>query len=64
MLCRVKPKDGLHVRHPQTGHVISGEIKIERSPAVRRLLKDGDLIEVKKAAPKKKVPAEKKEGAE
>ena len=57
-MIRVKPKDGLNVRHPQTGHLISGEIKIERSPAVRRLLKDGDLVETKavskKAAPKKK----------
>lgn len=62
MLCTVKPKDGLNVRHPQTGHVISGEIHIEKSPAVRRLLKDGDLVETKSAT--KKAPATKKQGAE
>ena len=62
MLCTVKPKTGLNVRHPQTGYVISGEIKIEKSPAVRRLLKDGDLIETKSAT--KKAPAKHNKGAE
>ena len=61
MLVNVTPKEGLNVRHPQTGHVISGEIKIEKSPAVRRLLKDGDLVETK--AVTKKAPAKKKKSA-
>jgi len=52
MLITIKPRDGLTVPHPETGYFISGEIKIAKSPAVRRLLKDGDIFEVKELTKK------------
>jgi hypothetical protein len=59
MLIKVKPKDGLNVRNPQSGAVIDGEIYIEKLPSVVRLLKDGDLIEVSETAkPAKKAKAQ------
>jgi hypothetical protein len=53
MLIKVKPKDGLTVSHPETGLPMK-ECAIEKTPAIIRLLKDGDLVEVKKTAAKKK----------
>ena len=61
MLIRVQPKDGLNVRNPESGAVIIGAIVIEKSPAVIRLLKDGDLTEVAEAV---KAPAKPKAKAE
>ena len=59
MLIKVKPKDGVNVRNPQSGAVIANEIFIERLPSVVRLIKDGDLIEVKESAkPVKKATAQ------
>jgi hypothetical protein len=62
MKINVKPKDGLTVPHPETGSPMSA-CSIEKSPAIIRLLKDGDLIQVikpvKKATAKKKVNQEK-----
>lgn len=55
---KVKPKENLNVRHPETGAIIKGECEIASSPQLKRLLKDGDLIEVKEQAKK---PAAKKE---
>ena len=44
---RVKPKDGLTVRHPVTGApMVEGEV--ERTPQIIRYLKDGDLVLVPK----------------
>ncbi len=64
MLIKVKAKDGLNVRNPESGAIIAGEIFIERGPAVIRLLKDGDLIEVKETeAPVKAVKARAEKGA-
>jgi hypothetical protein len=64
MLIKVKAKDGLNVRNPESGAIIAGEIFIERGPAVIRLLKDGDLIEVKETeAPVKKVSTRAEKGA-
>ena len=57
MLIKVQPKDGMNVRNPESGAVMAGEIMIEKSPAVIRLLKDGDLIEVAEAV---KAPAKPK----
>ncbi len=53
MLIKVKPKDGLTVVHPETGFALPGETMIEKSPAVIRLLKDGDILEVKDTPSKK-----------
>jgi hypothetical protein len=61
MRINVKPKDGLTVPHPETGSPMSA-CSVERTPAIIRLLKDGDLIEVIK--PVKKAPAKKKENQE
>jgi hypothetical protein len=62
MKINVKPKDGLTVPHPENGSPMSA-CSIEKSPAIIRLLKDGDLIEtikpVKKATAKKKANQEK-----
>jgi hypothetical protein len=62
MKINVKPKDGLTVPHPETGSAMSA-CSIEKSPAIIRLLKDGDLIQVikpvKKATAKKKANQEK-----
>lgn len=44
---KVKPKENINVRHPETGRIIKGECELEATPQVKRLLKDGDLIEVK-----------------
>jgi hypothetical protein len=43
---RVKPADGLDVKHPSTGLIINGEIDIESSKDVKRLIRFGDLIQV------------------
>jgi hypothetical protein len=43
---RVKPAEGVDVKHPSTGYVINGEIDIESSKDVKRLLRFGDLIQV------------------
>ena len=67
MLIKVKASEGLNVRNPESGAIISGEIYIERSPAIVRMLKDGDLIEVsEQAKPEPKVKAQKatEKGAE
>jgi len=58
---KVKPKEGIDVKHPQTGLIINGEIDIESSKDVRRLIRFGDLVEVetKKATPVQKVNKEK-----
>jgi hypothetical protein len=56
MKINVKPKDGLTVPHPATGAPMDA-CSIEKTPAVIRLLKDGDLIEDKEyQTKKKKVP--------
>ena len=54
MKINVEPKDGLTVLHPETGSPMSA-CSIERTPAIIRLLKDGDLLQVVK--PVKKAPA-------
>lgn len=54
MLIKVKPSEGLTVAHPETGFPITGEVMIENSPAVIRLLNDGDLIEIKESFKKSK----------
>ena len=57
MKINVKPKDGLTVPHPETGSPMTA-CSVERSPAIIRMIKDGDLIEVTK--PVKKAPTKKK----
>ena len=63
MRINVKPKAGLTVPHPETGSAMKA-CTVEKSPAIIRLLKDGDLIEVvqpvKKATAKKKAPLQEK----
>ncbi len=49
----VSPRDGVSVRHPATGRAIAPKTTIELTPQIRRYIKDGDLIEVKKATAKK-----------
>ena len=61
MKINVKPKEGLTVPHPETGSPMSA-CSVERTPAIIRMIKDGDLIEV--AKPVKKAPAKKKEPTE
>jgi hypothetical protein len=43
---RVKPAEGVNVKHPSHGRIINGEIDIESSKAVKRLIRFGDLIQV------------------
>jgi hypothetical protein len=44
---KVKPKKGLTVPHPESGLAMK-ECKVEKTPAIIRLLKSGDLVEVKR----------------
>jgi uncharacterized membrane protein len=55
MSITVKPKEGLTVAG------FPSERQTERTPQVIRLLKDGDLIEIKPAKVAKKAPAKKQE---
>jgi hypothetical protein len=59
MMIKVKPNKEMTVIHPETGGPITGIREIERTPAVIRLIKHGDLIELKPTAKTK--PAKKTE---
>jgi hypothetical protein len=61
MRINVKPKDGLTVPHPETGSPMKAG-SVEKTPAIIRLIWDGDLIET--ATPVKKAPAKKKTSQE
>ena len=50
---RVKPAEGVNVKHPLSGRVICGEIDIESSKQVKRLIRFGDLVQVETKAAKK-----------
>lgn len=49
----VEPKDGLRVRNPSNGSVISGRQEVEKTPAIIRMLNDGDLVEAQEVSAKK-----------
>jgi hypothetical protein len=53
----VKPAEGLTVRHPESRSVLFGVLEFERTPAIIRMIKQGDLVvvdqKVAKKAPKK-----------
>jgi hypothetical protein len=53
-LIKIKPADGLVVMNPNGGGKMKGERDIERTPAIIRMLKDGDIVEVKKSKAVKK----------
>lgn len=55
-LIEVSPAEGRAVKHPESGNPIRPGQKVHKSPAIRRMIKHGDLIE--KVAKKK---TEKKE---
>lgn len=43
---RVKPAEGVNVKHPDTGRIINGEIDIESTKGSKRLIRFKDLIKV------------------
>ena len=57
---RVRPAEGVNVKHPLSGRIINGEIDIESSKDVKRLIRFGDLIQVETKSKKKANPNKEK----
>ena len=55
----VSPKEGLTVRHPETGAPIVKDTELIYSPQIKRYLKDGDLVEIPRATVEVKAKAKK-----
>ncbi len=51
------PREGVTVRHPETGFPIKPKTTVKLSPQIKRYLKDGDLIEIPKNPQPKKSKA-------